>query len=142
MTDLYLDGPFFHKSRPQVGGLPQPELNQLELRFLLLNDFQLAIPPEEMQRYASQLIAYSRETSLPSPISEKPTSPIHIGPRPPRNVESVLGSIAAIQRQRSSLDLDSSYDTEDETICPSHSSGASETSSLYTVRRDGDDGQD
>jgi hypothetical protein len=126
-----------------VGGLPLPELNQLELQFLLLNDFQLAIPPDEIQRYASQLIAYSRESSLPSPISENPVSPIHTGLRPPRNVESVLGSVAASQRQRNGIDLDSSYDTEDETICPSHSSGASETSSLYTVRRDEEeDGQD
>lgn len=133
---------FYTNSRyAKVGGLPQPELNQLELQFLLLNDFQLAIPPDEMHRYASQLIAYSREFSIPSPISENPVSPI--GPRPARNVESVLGSVAAIQRQRSVTDLDSSYDTEDETICPSHSSGASETSSLYTVRRDEEeDGQE
>jgi hypothetical protein len=129
-------------SLPQVGGLPQLELNQLELQFLLLNDFQLAIPSDEMQHYATQLIAYSRESSLPSPISDKPLSPTHTGPRPATNVEMVLGSVAAIQRQRSATDLDSSYDTEDETICPSHSSGASETSSLHTVRHEEDDGQE
>ena len=44
--------------RPQVGGLPLHELNQLELQFLLLNDFRLKIPTDELQRYADQLILY------------------------------------------------------------------------------------
>ena len=34
------------------------ELNQLELQFLLLNDFKLMISLEEMQRYADQLLLY------------------------------------------------------------------------------------
>ncbi len=42
----------------QVGGLPLSELNQLELQFLLLNDFRLVIPLEEMQKYADQLLVY------------------------------------------------------------------------------------
>ncbi|KZP21719.1 cyclin-related 2, partial [Athelia psychrophila] len=43
---------FYTNSRyAKVGGLPQPELNQLELQFLLLNDFRLVISQEEMQRY-------------------------------------------------------------------------------------------
>ncbi|KAG2147958.1 cyclin-domain-containing protein, partial [Suillus clintonianus] len=43
---------FYTNSRyAKVGGLPQAELNQLELQFLLLNDFRLVISPEEMQRY-------------------------------------------------------------------------------------------
>lgn len=44
----------------QVGGLPQTELNQLELQFLLLNDFRLVIPLDEMQRYGDQLLLYSQ----------------------------------------------------------------------------------
>lgn len=44
----------------KVGGLPQAELNQLELQFLLLNDFHLTIPTGEMQRYAEQLILFSQ----------------------------------------------------------------------------------
>ena len=43
-----------------MGGLPQTELNQLELQFLLLNDFRLMISPQEMQRYAEQLILFSQ----------------------------------------------------------------------------------
>lgn len=34
------------------------ELNQLELQFLLLNDFRLVIPLDELQRYADQLILF------------------------------------------------------------------------------------
>ncbi|KAI0056676.1 cyclin-related 2, partial [Artomyces pyxidatus] len=43
---------FYTNSRyAKVGGLPQSELNQLELQFLLLNDFRLMISEDEMQRY-------------------------------------------------------------------------------------------
>lgn len=42
----------------KVGGLPLHELDQLELQFLLINDFRLVIPLEEMQRYADQLLMY------------------------------------------------------------------------------------
>jgi len=133
-----------------VGGLPQAELNQLELQFLLLNDFNLVIPADEMQRYASQLIAYSRESSrinLPSsPIFDKPpVSPLFTNSAQvsTSSVGSVLNSVAPVQQYPNTADLDASYDTEDETICPSHSSGASETSSIYTVRNgDEDDERD
>lgn len=47
----------------QVGGLPLPELNQLELQFLLLNDFRLVIKGDEMQRYAEQLILFSKSNT-------------------------------------------------------------------------------
>ncbi|GAA5889821.1 hypothetical protein JCM6882_004335 [Rhodosporidiobolus microsporus] len=50
---------FYTNSRyAKVGGLPLHELNQLELQFLLLNDFRLKIPTDELQRYADQLILY------------------------------------------------------------------------------------
>ncbi|KIY45996.1 cyclin-related 2, partial [Fistulina hepatica ATCC 64428] len=43
---------FYTNSRyAKVGGLPQAELNQLEIQFLLLNDFRLSIPENEMQAY-------------------------------------------------------------------------------------------
>jgi hypothetical protein len=48
----------------QVGGLPLPELNQLELQFLLLNDFTLVVPPEELSRYATQLINYAQNKNI------------------------------------------------------------------------------
>jgi len=38
------------------------ELNHLELQFLLLNDFRLAIPVEELEAYATMLVEfYARE---------------------------------------------------------------------------------
>ena len=40
----------------QVGGLPLVELNHLELQFLMLNDFRLAIPVEELESYGTMLV--------------------------------------------------------------------------------------
>jgi PHO85 cyclin-6/7 len=49
-------------TRFQVGGLPLPELNHLELQFLLLNDFRLSIPVEEIEAYGTMLVEfYARE---------------------------------------------------------------------------------
>lgn len=54
---------FYTNSRyAKVGGLPLQELNQLELQFLLLNDFRLVIRGDEMQRYAEQLILFSKSS--------------------------------------------------------------------------------
>ena len=48
----------------QVGGLPLPELNHLELQFLLLNDFRLAIPMDELDAYGTTLVEfYAREVT-------------------------------------------------------------------------------
>jgi len=60
---------FYTNSRyAKVGGLPTQELNKLELQFLLLNDFRLAIPPELLQEYLDALIANSNAMlSDPSP---------------------------------------------------------------------------
>jgi PHO85 cyclin-6/7 len=46
----------------QVGGLPLAELNHLELQFLVLNDFRLAVPVEDLEAYATMLVEfYARE---------------------------------------------------------------------------------
>lgn len=46
----------------QVGGLPLQELNHLELQFLLLNDFRLSVPVEEIEAYGTMLVEfYARE---------------------------------------------------------------------------------
>ncbi|KAF8450940.1 cyclin-domain-containing protein [Boletus edulis BED1] len=66
---------FYTNSRyAKVGGLPQAELNQLELQFLLLNNFSLVISPEEMQRYAEQLVLFSQSQSQPQPHPSSPPS--------------------------------------------------------------------
>lgn len=65
---------FYTNSRyAKVGGLPVHELNQLELQFLLLNDFNLMIPLEEMQHYANQLLFYGG-TGPPQQLSPHPTA--------------------------------------------------------------------
>ena len=46
----------------QVGELPLQELNHLELQFLLLNDFRLSVPVEEIEAYGTMLVEfYARE---------------------------------------------------------------------------------
>ncbi|KAL1893660.1 cyclin-like protein interacting with PHO85 [Ceratocystis pirilliformis] len=54
---------FYTNSRyAKVGGLPLAELNHLELQFLLLNDFRLFIPAENLEAYATMLVEfYARE---------------------------------------------------------------------------------
>ena len=53
----------------QVGGLPLPELNHLELQFLLLNDFRLSVPVEELEAYGTMLVEfYAREVLAQPPI--------------------------------------------------------------------------
>ncbi|KAB8336690.1 hypothetical protein FH972_021001 [Carpinus fangiana] len=54
---------FYTNSRyAKVGGLPLPELNHLELQFLVLNEFKLSISVEELEAYATMLVAfYARE---------------------------------------------------------------------------------
>ncbi|KAL8731537.1 MAG: hypothetical protein Q9166_003383 [cf. Caloplaca sp. 2 TL-2023] len=54
---------FYTNSRyAKVGGLPLGELNHLELQFLLLNDFRLSVPVEELEAYGTMLVEfYARE---------------------------------------------------------------------------------
>ncbi|CAG9973982.1 unnamed protein product [Clonostachys byssicola] len=60
---------FYTNSRyAKVGGLPLPELNHLELQFLVLNDFRLAVPVEDLEAYATMLVEfYARETASETP---------------------------------------------------------------------------
>lgn len=56
---------FYANSRyAKVGGIPLRELNQLELEFLFLIDFQLHITLEDLQEYADQLLSHAM--SLPN----------------------------------------------------------------------------
>ncbi|RYP64524.1 hypothetical protein DL770_009189 [Monosporascus sp. CRB-9-2] len=60
---------FYTNSRyAKVGGLPLAELNHLELQFLILNDFRLAVPVEDLEAYATMLVEfYAREVLAPRP---------------------------------------------------------------------------
>ncbi|WFD33050.1 cyclin-like protein interacting with PHO85 [Malassezia sp. CBS 17886] len=56
----------------KVGGLAVHELNQLELHFLLLNDFRLTIPLSEIQLYGDQLLAYAHDRAAASTVPGPP----------------------------------------------------------------------
>ncbi|KAK2600135.1 cyclin-like protein interacting with PHO85 [Conoideocrella luteorostrata] len=60
---------FYTNSRyAKVGGLPLAELNHLEIQFLVLNDFRLAVPVEDLEAYATMLVEfYAREVMLQDP---------------------------------------------------------------------------
>ncbi|CAK7275330.1 cyclin-like protein interacting with PHO85 [Sporothrix epigloea] len=62
----------------KVGGLPLAELNHLELQFLILNDFRLAISIEDLEAYATMLVEfYMREVigARPRPSAPAPPQP-------------------------------------------------------------------
>ncbi|KAJ5826027.1 hypothetical protein N7474_003165 [Penicillium riverlandense] len=65
---------FYTNSRyAKVGGLPLVELNHLELQFLLLNDFRLAIPVEELEAYGTMLVEfYAREVLTQQQQQQRP----------------------------------------------------------------------
>ncbi|BGP44077.1 cyclin-like protein interacting with PHO85 [Rhodotorula kratochvilovae] len=99
---------FYTNSRyAKVGGLPLHELNQLELQFLLLNDFRLKIPTDELQRYADQLILYwvgRNGTSNPAAAAasasreaSRARTPEAEPPAPPRMPREDAKSAAAVE---------------------------------------------
>lgn len=65
----------------QVGGLPLAELNNLELQFLLLNDFRLSVPVEELEAYGTMLVEfYARELVAQQQAAQAAvSSPAHPG---------------------------------------------------------------
>lgn len=62
----------------QVGGLPLVELNNLELQFLLLNDFRLSVPVEELDAYGTMLVEfYAREVIAQQQAAEASHQQMH-----------------------------------------------------------------
>lgn len=80
MASKFTSDVFYANSRyAKVGGIPLLELNQLELEFLFLINFQLHIKLPELQDYADQLLAHAM--SLPNPITlQQQTSIISYNP--------------------------------------------------------------
>ncbi|KAF7301617.1 Cyclin-domain-containing protein [Mycena indigotica] len=147
---------FYTNSRyAKVGGLPQAELNQLELQFLLLNDFRLVIPREEMQRYAEQLIIFSNS---PEPVRHTPasvTAPMQamgaidayggrISPKLANGGPSQTPDYdTETETETEGTETDGGWTTDDEpTIRPAHSSAGSssdDTRSLSSADDTGDE---
>lgn len=103
----------------KVGGLPQSELNQLELQFLLLNDFRLSIATEEMQRYAEQLQIYSQN-------SDAGLKDVSGRDQPPLQSQAPRDLIASSMRRMGAADayggrLPGAPMTEEETIRETYS---------------------
>ncbi|KAI0921999.1 hypothetical protein AcW1_004171 [Taiwanofungus camphoratus] len=70
---------FYTNSRyAKVGGLPLAELNQLELQFLLLNDFQLTISCEEMQFFTNMVDLQSK---IPDSVNLSDYLPLSSSPK-------------------------------------------------------------
>ncbi|PLB36616.1 putative cyclin-dependent protein kinase complex component [Aspergillus candidus] len=90
---------FYTNSRyAKVGGLPLLELNHLELQFLLLNDFRLSIPVEELEAYGTMLVDfYAREILAQKQQSSPPSVGI---PRPMDPSSSDSPSDAMYMRAR------------------------------------------
>ncbi|KAJ5456882.1 hypothetical protein N7530_012156 [Penicillium desertorum] len=94
---------FYTNSRyAKVGGLPLVELNHLELQFLLLNDFRLAITVEELESYGTMLVEfYAREVvsqqqqqqhrSLPRPIDPQHSDAMYMRSRDKPRDQAELG---------------------------------------------------
>ncbi|EJD53946.1 cyclin-domain-containing protein [Auricularia subglabra TFB-10046 SS5] len=131
VASKFLSDVFYTNTRyAKVGGLPQAELNQLELQFLLLNDFHLVISNVEMQNYAEDLMAFATASVLPpvlaNPASYEPQqshwTAIREAPRDDQD-ESASSTLG-----------EGGETTDDEpTIRPAHSSASSETQSIFTV---------
>ncbi|KAK3818842.1 MAG: cyclin-domain-containing protein [Benniella sp.] len=83
----YFSDVFFTNSRyAKVGGLPVSELNQLEVEFLTLNNFALAISIEELQTYGDQLMKHwmCEEVANKDPEDERPSPSVPAAlPTPP-----------------------------------------------------------
>ncbi|KAG6826100.1 hypothetical protein H0H87_007885 [Tephrocybe sp. NHM501043] len=68
VASKFFSNVFYTNSRyAKVGGLPLAELNQLELQFLLLNDFRLIKSSASMQRYTKQLPCLPSPAPSPAP---------------------------------------------------------------------------
>ncbi|KAF7331719.1 Cyclin-domain-containing protein [Mycena kentingensis (nom. inval.)] len=154
---------FYTNSRyAKVGGLPQAELNQLELQFLLLNDFRLVIPKEEMQRYAEQLILFSTSPELVRPVPAPIAAPMQTlgvdaynGPASSSRLpnghsfeprQQPTDDDTETETETEGTETDGGWTTDDEpTIRPTHSSAGSssdDTRSLSSADDTGDEGDD
>ena len=56
-----------------MGGLPLVELNHLELQFLLLNDFRLSVPLEELDAYGTMLVEFYASEIISQQQSHSPS---------------------------------------------------------------------
>ncbi|KAG6814970.1 hypothetical protein H0H87_006179 [Tephrocybe sp. NHM501043] len=91
VASKFFSNVFYTNSRyAKVSGLPLAELNQLELQFLLLNDFRLIKSSASMQRYTKQLVLFSSA----DPQTQQNPHP-HTHPLPPTHPTRAESASAA-----------------------------------------------
>jgi len=94
---------FYTNSRyAKVGGLPLAELNQLELQFLLLIDFQLTISCEEMD-YFTQMVDLQSKIPEEVDLSQHLPSSSTTGPHPPIGPSEFFTAVDGYFGQRHSI---------------------------------------
>lgn len=93
---------FYTNSRyAKVGGLPLVELNHLELQFLILNDFRLAVPVEELESYGTMLVQfYAREAITNTNLPGELAPPLTSAPQHEQNREGRTGPAPGEPRQQ------------------------------------------
>ncbi|KAH8547839.1 cyclin-domain-containing protein [Umbelopsis sp. PMI_123] len=88
-SKLFSDTFFTNTRYAKVGGLPVAELNNLELEFLHLNNFDIYISVEELQEYGDQLLKHwdnhEAENGQKSPSKRKLSYPLPEQKEPPRS---------------------------------------------------------
>ncbi|CAM0140329.1 unnamed protein product [Umbelopsis sp. WA50703] len=114
-SKLFSDTFFTNTRYAKVGGLPIAELNNLELEFLHLNNFDLYISIEELQDYGDQLLKHwyqheselnNTETStadIPTPVKRKLSQPAQKeeGNQDEKDSDTILKSDTRRMRQLS-----------------------------------------
>ncbi|KAI5795103.1 cyclin-domain-containing protein [Geopyxis carbonaria] len=82
---------FYTNSRyAKVGGLPLAELNHLELQFLILNDFRLSVPVEELEAYGTMLVQFYAREAIANANLQGPSIP----PPPPPPITATTTTAA------------------------------------------------
>lgn len=59
------------------------ELNHLELQFLLLNDFRLSVPIEELEAYGTMLVEFYAREVLQQQQTHHPIDGLYMHPSTP-----------------------------------------------------------
>ncbi|KNE55928.1 hypothetical protein AMAG_01784 [Allomyces macrogynus ATCC 38327] len=104
-TKFHSDVFYTNAHYAKVGGVSVAELNQLELEFLFMNEFNLMVPPEELQHYADRLLDHAVATKLaPLPISTSPVAvPATLASAAARPAQSAQPTQAAATSDKATL---------------------------------------
>ncbi|KAL9548328.1 hypothetical protein MBANPS3_005734 [Mucor bainieri] len=104
---------FYPNSRyAKVGGIPLCELNQLELEFLFLCNFDLHVKLEDMQAYGDQLLRHALINHSQCTLSPVTSLSVSSPPLSPPNTDSSAPS-PTLKRKRDHDDVDDDDDDKE-----------------------------